>query len=312
MQHDHVDSELRLYVIRQVITCATGWLMSMELMVKAMNAKVGNALRKLVLLKLADNANDNGECWPSYQHIADQCEIAHSTVRKHIKDLESSGYLTIHPRKTELGHASNIYKLQLPPKPPVSSDDTPMPPDDTPMPSDSIGVCREIAGGMPSDSTPPMPSDSTRTSHSFEPVNEPLKALAHEAQNSSGKSLKKSASAGKQKTSSDYLDFSSWPTEPTEQVLKDWLAIRKAKRLPLTQTAVNRLARHLHQAAQHGLSVDDCLAECAVRGWAAFEFNWLVNAGMLHRNGRGNASSLSVPDHSSTRQTDELGPWEGE
>ncbi|MFS1524472.1 helix-turn-helix domain-containing protein, partial [Microbulbifer sp. 2304DJ12-6] len=48
----------------------------MELMVKAMKVKVGNPLRKLVLLKLADNANDQGECWPSYQHVADQCEIS--------------------------------------------------------------------------------------------------------------------------------------------------------------------------------------------------------------------------------------------
>ena len=52
--------------------------MSMELMVKAMKVKVGNPLRKLVLLKLADNASDHGECWPSYQHIADQCEISES------------------------------------------------------------------------------------------------------------------------------------------------------------------------------------------------------------------------------------------
>ncbi|HIA8111342.1 TPA: helix-turn-helix domain-containing protein, partial [Escherichia coli] len=36
--------------------------MSMSLMAKAMNIKVGNPLRKLVLIKLADNANDNGEC----------------------------------------------------------------------------------------------------------------------------------------------------------------------------------------------------------------------------------------------------------
>lgn len=34
--------------------------MSMELMVRAMKIKVGNPLRKLVLLKLADNANDQG------------------------------------------------------------------------------------------------------------------------------------------------------------------------------------------------------------------------------------------------------------
>ena len=48
--------------------------MSMTLMAKAMAIKVGNPVRKLVLIKLADNANDNGECWPSYQHIADRCE----------------------------------------------------------------------------------------------------------------------------------------------------------------------------------------------------------------------------------------------
>ncbi|MDI1390068.1 KilA-N domain-containing protein, partial [Escherichia coli] len=37
-----------------------------ELMVKAMKIRVGNPLRKLVLIKLADNASDQGECWPSY------------------------------------------------------------------------------------------------------------------------------------------------------------------------------------------------------------------------------------------------------
>ncbi|EFG1265016.1 helix-turn-helix domain-containing protein, partial [Escherichia coli] len=54
--------------------------MSMELMVKAMKIRVGNPLRKLVLIKLADNASDQGECWPSYQHIADQCEISKRSV----------------------------------------------------------------------------------------------------------------------------------------------------------------------------------------------------------------------------------------
>jgi hypothetical protein len=50
-----------------------GCIVSMMLMVKAIGL-VGNPLRKLVLLKLADNASDQGECWPSYQYIADQCE----------------------------------------------------------------------------------------------------------------------------------------------------------------------------------------------------------------------------------------------
>jgi hypothetical protein len=67
-----------------------GFGMSMDLMVQAMKIKVGNPLRKLVLLKLADNASDL-ECWPSYQHIADQCEISKRSVMNHIEALCECG-----------------------------------------------------------------------------------------------------------------------------------------------------------------------------------------------------------------------------
>jgi len=60
--------------------------MSMLLTAQAMKLKVGNPTRKLVLLKLADNANDKGECFPSYQHIADHCEVLFY-VRYHITNL---------------------------------------------------------------------------------------------------------------------------------------------------------------------------------------------------------------------------------
>ncbi|BBK11665.1 hypothetical protein TMSI_20570 [Klebsiella quasipneumoniae] len=135
--------------------------MSMSLMAKAMGVKVGNSLRKLVLIKLADNANDKGECWPSYQHIADQCECSKSAVRNHIDALEDMGLLKRENRvgvNNGKGNTSNVYYLNL---------------DVTPMPSKSTGVCHEIAPPMPSDGTPPMPPDGTRTSHSFEPVTEP-------------------------------------------------------------------------------------------------------------------------------------------
>lgn len=135
--------------------------MSMSLMAKAMGVKVGNSLRKLVLIKLADNANDKGECWPSYQHIADQCECSKSAVRNHIDALEDMGLIKRENRvgvNNGKGNTSNVYYLNL---------------DVTPMPPKSTGVCHEIAPPMPSDGTPPMPPDGTRTSHSFEPVTEP-------------------------------------------------------------------------------------------------------------------------------------------
>ena len=134
--------------------------MSMTLMAKAMAIKTGNPIRKLVLIKLADNANDSGECWPSYKHIADHCECSKSAVRDHIDALISMGLLVKENRpgvKNGKGNASNLYCMKL---------DNPMPPKSiAPMPSESTG--------MPPESIPPMPCGGTRTSHSFEPVIEP-------------------------------------------------------------------------------------------------------------------------------------------
>ncbi|EGY7790675.1 helix-turn-helix domain-containing protein [Escherichia coli] len=87
--------------------------MSMNLMAKAMNIKVGNPLRKLVLIKLADNANDNGECWPSYQHVADQCEVSRSTVKSHIRALEDMGLLKREFRRKGELNQSNVFYLTL-------------------------------------------------------------------------------------------------------------------------------------------------------------------------------------------------------
>ncbi|EON4468045.1 helix-turn-helix domain-containing protein, partial [Escherichia coli] len=69
--------------------------------------------RKLVLIKLADNANDNGECWPSYQHVADQCEVSRSTVKSHIRALEEMGLLKREFRRKGELNQSNVFYLTL-------------------------------------------------------------------------------------------------------------------------------------------------------------------------------------------------------
>lgn len=137
--------------------------MSMLLMVKAMQTKVGNPLRKLVLIKLADNANDKGECWPSYQHIADQCEVSRRSVINHMNDLEKAGYLVKQHRKgTHKANSSNLYILRL----------------DGAV--DSPPLVQEIHPPSAGDSPPPSAGAAPRTSHSFEPVIEP-KPLSHNA-----------------------------------------------------------------------------------------------------------------------------------
>lgn len=214
--------------------------MSMLLMVKAMQLKVGNPLRKLVLLKLADQANDQGECWPSYQHIAEHCETTRRSVMIHVKALEDENLLRREYRKGEKGNSSNIFHLTLGKRP--SEADSPPSEGDSPHgEGDSLPLVKEIHP----------------ESVSFEPVNEPVK-----------NNIKKSA-----------LDFSVWPSLPSNQVLNDWIAVRKAKRAPLTQTAVNLMSAELHQAARNGLSVDHCISLCAARAWVSFKFEWAVNAG---------------------------------
>ncbi|HIH9820292.1 TPA: helix-turn-helix domain-containing protein [Klebsiella pneumoniae] len=149
--------------------------MSMTLMAKAMAIKTGNPIRKLVLIKLADNANDSGECWPSYKHIADHCECSKSAVRHHIDALISMGLLVKENRpgvKNGKGNASNLYCMNLDnPMPPKSI--APMPPESTGMPPKSIAPMPPESTGMPPKSIAPMPCGGTRTSHSFEPVIEP-------------------------------------------------------------------------------------------------------------------------------------------
>lgn len=140
--------------------------MSMTLMVAAMKLRVGNPLRKLVLIKLADNASDVGECWPSYQHIADQCEISKRSVMNHITALCEAGLLRKEIRKGgPKGNSSNVYFLTLegggaPPAP---------------------GVVQQIhqgsAAGSPPSESPALGGSAAaapRISNSLEPVMEPV------------------------------------------------------------------------------------------------------------------------------------------
>lgn len=89
--------------------------MSFKLVAEVLDIKVGNPLRKMVLIKLADQANDDGVCWPSYESIAKTCEISRRSVISHIQWLEEHGFLRIEKRynAAESKNFSNNYHLTL-------------------------------------------------------------------------------------------------------------------------------------------------------------------------------------------------------
>lgn len=69
----------------------------------------------LVLLALADIADDNGECWPSIGHIARKCRIDSRTTQRRIRSLEKLGEVVVIPgggkTSTAGGTRSNRYRI---------------------------------------------------------------------------------------------------------------------------------------------------------------------------------------------------------
>lgn len=68
---------------------------------------------KLVLLSLADQANDDGVCWPDIETIAARCSVSTKTVGRAISALESDGWLVV---KREYGKTP-IFRVVLDDKP---------------------------------------------------------------------------------------------------------------------------------------------------------------------------------------------------
>lgn len=182
--------------------------MSMRLMVQAMNCEVGNPARKLVLLKLADNANDDGICFPSYQYIADKCEMTRRSAISHIEYLIKMGLVSKKERKNKDGSISNLYFLHLE----QGSENFALGGENISLGSENFAL-----GGSE--------NISPRTSHSLEPVNEPKKTT--------------------QKSESEILleQFGI-----TGQLAKDFIAHRKTKRGAISETQLSRLQKQADKA----------------------------------------------------------------
>jgi len=68
---------------------------------------------KLILIKLADQANDDGECWPSQSTLAAECGVSVPTVKRRVGLLEAQGLLTRSQRRASGFHQSNMYVLSM-------------------------------------------------------------------------------------------------------------------------------------------------------------------------------------------------------
>jgi len=87
--------------------------MSIRLMTKTWNTKI-SPNKKLTLLALCDNANDEGVCYPSINTLVSKTGLSRPTVIKNIKDLVEIELITTHKRSRKKGGRYSTLYLVFP------------------------------------------------------------------------------------------------------------------------------------------------------------------------------------------------------
>jgi hypothetical protein len=62
------------------------------------------------------------------------------------------------------------------------------------------------------------------------------------------------------------------PDGVTDDVWRDFVKLRNAKKSPITQTALRGIER---EAKKAGVSLQQALETCCQRGWTGFEADWI-------------------------------------
>ena len=85
--------------------------MSTKYLFAAIQAKTNDPIAKIILIYLADTANQEGECYPAHSTIAEVCETSVATVKRKLDDLCAMGYVEWENRGRKGYKTSNVYTL---------------------------------------------------------------------------------------------------------------------------------------------------------------------------------------------------------
>ena len=69
------------------------------------------------------------------------------------------------------------------------------------------------------------------------------------------------------------------PSDVQEAVWKDFVAMRKAKRSPVTERVIDGIR---HEAEKAGWDLNRAISECVVRGWQSFKADWVRDKQPFH------------------------------
>lgn len=219
----------------------------------------GGAL--LLLLALADHADDEGVCWPGVKRLASMCKVTERQIGRLLVELRESGELAIEFNRGE--RLCNRYRITVG----LSS-----------LPTDAP-TTQPLTQASPLTPTTPLASMSPLTPTSQTPdahVRQPLTPTSPKPSlNPQEPSFSSAADSVDQKgipKKRNLMASAAQPEDVDASVWGDFLALRNKLRAPLTETA---LAGIRSEAAKAGWSLEEALRECCARGWRGFKADWV-------------------------------------
>jgi pyocin large subunit-like protein len=88
--------------------------MSVQAIQWALRTEAPSAAAKLVLVVLADSADERGECWPTIPALLKATQLSETAVRDHINKLRDSGLITDRPGS--INRNKRVFTLALRPE----------------------------------------------------------------------------------------------------------------------------------------------------------------------------------------------------
>ncbi|WP_052702655.1 helix-turn-helix domain-containing protein [Pseudoalteromonas piscicida] len=266
-----------------------GWFVSRIATDWAWKQEVKPATLKLLLLSIADRADEYHCCFPSIMRLAKDTGLNEKTVNSNLRKLESLGIISDTGKRVGERGRTKVYRLNGVEKVGKSNSTdfggiNESPPLESPAHEASRGEDFNTPENGSIDQNKGFKTTENGSSNPTEngALNSKNGSFNPTENGLHNQSLEPTKEPIKNKTKKS-LDFSCWPQMPDEQVLSDWLAMRKRLKADVSQTVINRFAKQFELAVQNGVSVDDCLGECIVRNWRGFEFAWLANTNLQQR-----------------------------
>jgi hypothetical protein len=199
----------------------------------------------LVLLALADRANDEGLCWPGITEIAAKTRISRSQARRVVHRLIDDGYVRVVGNANGGWHKEDTrrYLIIL----------------DAMTGSASARGSADATGGA-SAAEGSHGCAETGSAHATQTIIEPPTTVKKNSRVRKGAfdALARLVELGVQ-----------------QQVAEDWLTLRKTKKAATTETAIRIV---VSEASKAGVTVEGALTTCCLRGWQGFEAEWLIKS----------------------------------